>query len=82
MGKFTPTDYTNTTYNWWYSVLGWDRLLSEVVNVWTGDVKSQLPKILGGVGPIHYLMQFGKVYWLQPYIDILLVAGKPISWWW
>ena len=42
-------------------VKGWDRLLSEIVNEWTGDVKSQLPKILGGVGPMHYLMQFGNV---------------------
>ncbi|XP_065883382.1 autophagy-related protein 2 homolog B-like isoform X2 [Dysidea avara] len=41
-------------------VLGWDRLLSEVINVWTSDVKSQLPKILGGVGPMHYLMQFAQ----------------------
>ena len=35
--------------------------MSEIVNEWTGDVRSQLPKILGGVGPMHYLMQFGNI---------------------
>ena len=61
--------------NWHYNLLtdgvlyynrvkGWDRLLSEIVTEWTGDVKSQLPKILGGVGPMHYLMQFGNVSYL------------------
>lgn len=55
-------------------VKGWDRLLSQVVSEWTGDVKSQLPKILGGIGPMHYLMQFGNVLILP----VLILASDVI----
>ena len=50
------------------------RLLSQIVSEWTGDVKSQLPKILGGVGPIYYLLQFGKVL----FVPVLILASDVI----
>ena len=55
---------------------GWDRLLSEIISEWTGDVKSQLPKILGGVGPMHYLMQFGTVVLFLP---VLILACDNVN---
>ena len=57
-------------------VKGWDRLLSQVVSEWTGDVKSQLPKILGGVGPMHYLMQFGSFISVCSFSDVIVNSSR------
>ena len=41
--------------------LGWDSLLECVAREWSTDIMSrQLPLILKGVGPTHYITQFGE----------------------
>lgn len=50
-------------------LLGVDKLFSYAINEWLNDIKkNQLPGILGGVGPIHSLVQLGKLlfFTLQP----------------
>lgn len=43
-------------------LLGVDKLFSYAINEWLNDIKkNQLPGILGGVGPIHSLVQLGKL---------------------
>lgn len=38
-----------------------DKLFSYALSEWLNDIrKNQLPGILGGVGPIHSLIQLGK----------------------
>lgn len=49
--------------NTWLSLrlLGVDKLFSYAINEWLNDIKkNQLPGILGGVGPIHSLVQLGE----------------------
>lgn len=44
-----------------FSLLGVDKLFSYVISEWLNDIKkNQLPGILGGVGPMHSLVQLGK----------------------
>ncbi|XP_026875391.2 autophagy-related protein 2 homolog B isoform X2 [Electrophorus electricus] len=50
-------------------LLGMDKLFSYVINEWLNDIrKNQLPGLLGGVGPIHSLVQlvqgFRDLVWL------------------
>ncbi|XP_061751316.1 autophagy-related protein 2 homolog B-like isoform X1 [Nerophis ophidion] len=50
-------------------LLGVDRLVSYAINEWLADIKkNQLPGLLGGVGPIHSLVQlvqgFRDLVWL------------------
>ena len=56
-------------FNQWYlfcngllcRLLGVDKLFSYAINEWLNDIKkNQLPGLLGGVGPIHSLVQLGK----------------------
>lgn len=50
------------TYTWLsLRLLGVDKLFSYAINEWLNDIKkNQLPGILGGVGPIHSLVQLGE----------------------
>nr|CAB3224188.1 autophagy-related protein 2 homolog B-like [Phallusia mammillata] len=42
-----------------HGILGVDRMLNFVLSEWAEDiVKNQLPSILGGVGPLHSVVQF------------------------
>ncbi|TNN56911.1 Autophagy-related protein 2 B [Liparis tanakae] len=42
-------------------LLGVDKLFSYAINEWLSDIKkNQLPGLLGGVGPIHSLVQLGE----------------------
>lgn len=42
-------------------LLGVDKLFSYAINEWLNDIKkNQLPGLLGGVGPIHSLVQLGE----------------------
>lgn len=39
-----------------------DKLFSYAISEWLNDIKkNQLPGILGGVGPMHSLVQLGKL---------------------
>uniref|UniRef100_A0A8C8C1Y4 Autophagy related 2B n=1 Tax=Oncorhynchus tshawytscha TaxID=74940 RepID=A0A8C8C1Y4_ONCTS len=60
-------------YHWTYKhligLLGVDKLFSYAINEWLNDIKkNQLPGLLGGVGPIHSLVQlvqgFRDLVWL------------------
>lgn len=43
-------------------LLGLEKLLSFILAEWLQDIKkNQLPSILGGVGPIHSLVQLCKL---------------------
>lgn len=45
-----------------FSLLGVDKLFSYAISEWLNDIKkNQLPGILGGVGPMHSLVQLGKL---------------------
>ena len=42
-------------------LLGFDRLIKYALTEWLQDItKNQLPSILGGVGPMHSLVQIGQ----------------------
>lgn len=44
-----------------FRLLGVDKLFSYAINEWLNDIKkNQLPGLLGGVGPIHSLVQLGE----------------------
>lgn len=50
---------TNTCLH--FRLLGVDKLFSYAINEWLNDIKkNQLPGLLGGVGPIHSLVQLGE----------------------
>lgn len=50
------------------SLLGVDKLFSYAINEWLNDIKkNQLPGLLGGVGPIHSLVQLGKYHTMYLY---------------
>lgn len=41
-------------------ILGTDKLATHLIHEWLQDIKKrQLPKILGGVGPMYSLLQLG-----------------------
>lgn len=47
------------------SLLGVDKLFSYAITEWLTDIKkNQLPGILGGVGPMHSLVQLGELCFL------------------
>lgn len=51
--------YTKTCLS--FRLLGVDKLFSYAINEWLNDIKkNQLPGLLGGVGPIHSLVQLGE----------------------
>nr|XP_004226712.2 autophagy-related protein 2 homolog B-like [Ciona intestinalis] len=42
-----------------HGILGVDKMVTFMLNEWAGDIrKNQLPSILGGVGPLHSVVQF------------------------
>lgn len=44
-----------------FRLLGFDKLVTFVLNEWLQDIKkNQLPSLLGGVGPMHALVQLCK----------------------
>ncbi|CAH1792670.1 unnamed protein product [Owenia fusiformis] len=52
-----------------HGLLGYDKLLAYCLNEWLSDIKkNQLPSILGGVGPMHSLVQLVQglkdLFWL------------------
>lgn len=46
--------YTHVNYTFFFSLLGFDKLLTYVTQEWLQDIKKhQLPSLLGGVGPMY-----------------------------
>lgn len=59
----------------YFRLLGVDKLFSYAINEWLNDIKkNQLPGLLGGVGPIHSLVQLGEYS-----MDSQLAAD--VYWW-
>lgn len=51
-----------------HGILGFDKLLNFLIQEWLQDIKKrQLPKILGGVGPMYSLVQLCKFLWRMKY---------------
>jgi autophagy-related protein 2 len=43
-----------------HGILGLDRVILYALNEWSRDIKrTQLPSLLGGVGPMHSVIQLG-----------------------
>ncbi|KAG7510053.1 hypothetical protein JOB18_012075 [Solea senegalensis] len=64
-------------------LLGVDKLFSYAINEWLNDIKkNQLPGLLGGVGPIHSLVQlvqgFRDLVWLP--IEQYRKDGRIVRW--
>lgn len=48
----------NLFYSTFFSLLGVDKVIQYAVTEWLTDIrKNQLPGILGGVGPMHSVVQ-------------------------
>lgn len=48
-----------------------DKLFSYALNEWLNDIKkNQLPGLLGGVGPIHSLVQLGQLKVSIPHVFV------------
>lgn len=48
----------NSTFYFFVSLLGVDKVIQYAVTEWLTDIrKNQLPGILGGVGPMHSVVQ-------------------------
>ena len=61
LSVFELTVILNTSTYLLCSLLGVDKLFSYAINEWLNDIKkNQLPGLLGGVGPIHSLVQLGE----------------------
>ena len=49
----------------YFRLLGIQRVLVSLLTDWLDDIKkNQIPRILGGVGPIHSVVQLSKIVWL------------------
>jgi len=60
-----------------FSLLGVDKLFSYAISEWLNDIKkNQLPGILGGVGPMHSLVQLGKLILISIQAHLAVVLNK------
>lgn len=61
----------------YFSLLGVDKLFSYAISEWLNDIKkNQLPGILGGVGPMHSLVQLGKLILISIQTCMAVVLKK------
>jgi autophagy-related protein 2 len=59
-----------------YRVLGQERLLTNIFTDWGNDIKrNQIPKILGGVGPLHSVRQLCKSQIMILFFKFTSVSG-------
>lgn len=65
----------------WRRLLGVDKVLSYALTEWLSDIrKNQLPGILGGVGPMHSVVQLGETPITYPPWGLLLCLGALGTW--
>ncbi|CAB3388360.1 Hypothetical predicted protein [Cloeon dipterum] len=58
LAQLNCSEVTLKRISYRYGLLGVDKLLSHMMNEWLTDIKkNQLPSVLGGVGPMHSIMQ-------------------------
>lgn len=61
LGQLQCSEIRLKRINYRHGVLGFERLLNFLIQEWLQDIKKrQLPKILGGVGPMYSLVQLCK----------------------
>lgn len=61
----------------YFRLLGVDKLFSYAISEWLNDIKkNQLPGILGGVGPMHSLVQLGKLTLISIQTHMVVVLNK------
>lgn len=76
-----------TNMNTLHRLLGVDKLFSYAISEWLSDIKkNQLPGILGGVGPMHSLVQLGKfiilkLWVIQPFVYEYVDWILPMFYW-
>lgn len=57
-----------------------DKLFSYAISEWLNDIKkNQLPGILGGVGPMHSLVQLGKLILISIQAHMAIVLNEQIN---
>jgi len=57
-----------------FRLLGFDKLLNFIVNEWLQDIKkNQLQSLLGGIGPMHAVVQLCKCR----FISLMIQISKP-----
>jgi len=58
LGQLNCSELTLRQLHYKQGILGVDKLLAAIVTAWLSDIRStQLPAILGGVGPMHAFLQ-------------------------
>lgn len=61
----------------YFRLLGVDKLFSYAISEWLNDIKkNQLPGILGGVGPMHSLVQLGKLILISMRTHMVVVLNR------
>lgn len=61
LGQLQFSEITLKKISYRHGILGWDKLIQFLVHEWLQDIKKrQLPKILGGVGPMYSFVQLCK----------------------
>lgn len=58
LGQLNNSELKLRKISYKHGLLGFDKLVNFVLTEWTNDIKkNQLPSLLGGVGPMHSLVQ-------------------------
>lgn len=87
MCNFNSTRTNNisqeTNTHLYFRLLGVDKLFSYAINEWLNDIKkNQLPGLLGGVGPIHSLVQLGECNTcMNPVTGFVVLSDELYSVW-
>ncbi|KAL0269663.1 UNVERIFIED_CONTAM: hypothetical protein PYX00_007315 [Menopon gallinae] len=69
LGQLNNSELKLRKISYKHGLLGFDKLVNFVLTEWTNDIKkNQLPSLLGGVGPMHSLVQLIQgirdLFWL------------------
>ncbi|KDR16670.1 autophagy-related protein 2 homolog A-like [Zootermopsis nevadensis] len=69
LGQLNSSELRLKCISYRHGLLGFDKLVTFVLNEWLQDIKkNQLPSLLGGVGPMHALVQLFQgirdLFWL------------------
>lgn len=63
LGQLNNTELKLRKISHRHGLLGFDKLMNFVLTEWANDIKkNQLPSLIGGVGPMHSLVQLSKYY--------------------
>lgn len=69
LGQLNCSKIILKSFKYRHGVLGLEKLVKLILQTWLNDIKKrQLPKILGGVGPMHSFIQLCKYHFILYYI--------------